>query len=354
MSYCISLRGAYCMKISIYTLGCKANYCDSESMAAIFAAKGHEVELGLCDADVCIINTCSVTKYSDHKSRQAVAKALRISPNAGVYVVGCSAENDSTQFGRYAIAGISGTYGKEELAKKIAAELGGGQNPRRLKSRKRGFVKIQDGCDNYCTYCIVPYLRGISRSRSIDDIVTEAADKSKAASEIVLSGINIAAYGQDLDEKTDLTDLVEALGVVDIPKRLGSLSPTVIDNNLLAAIKTNGIVTQFHMPLQSGSDKILGLMGRRYTAGQYIQKVQLIRKMIPNASITTDVIVGFPGETEEDFGDTVSVVREVGFDKVHTFPFSARAGTKAYDMPSKIDERVIKDRLSRLDTYIKP
>ena len=352
------------MRVCIFTLGCKTNYCDGEAMAARFAAAGHTVSLKPEPADLYIINTCSVTGYSDHKSRQAAAKARRLNSAAKIYVAGCGVQSDAGQFDKYGIAGAVGTGGKVEFVDRIIAGdcLAIARNdeinlslPDKFeepagifKSRKRGFVKVQDGCDNYCTYCIVPYLRGKSRSRGPNSIVAEAAKKAEVCSEVVLTGINLSAYGKDLDPQITLVDLMCLLGSVGVKKRLGSLSPVIIDEQFLTAAAENNFVPEFHIPLQSGSDDILKAMGRRYTAGEYIDKIALIRRSFPAAVITTDVICGFPAETDADHAATVRVLRQLQLNKVHVFPFSSRPGTKAASMDGKVDEKIIKQRADEL------
>jgi len=369
------------MHISIFTLGCKTNYCDSEAMAACLIKAGHTVNLKLEIADVYIINTCSVTSYSDHKSRQAIAKAKKLNQKAKIYVAGCSVEADKSQFERDGITAICGTSGKQEFAERIILDLAnfchgdGGvskiksfgnttvpmtkistdfEEPKGFfKGRKRGFIKIQDGCNNFCAYCIVPYLRGQSRSRSIHSVLAEAVEKASIANEIVITGICISDYGKDLNPPTNLTYLIKRLGEVNAKKRLSSLSPLTINKEFLETCTASDIIPEFHIALQSGSDRMLKAMERRYTVAEFTDAIELIRRggILPpeqQTVITADIICGFPGETEEDHIATRNLLKKLKLDAVHVFPFSVRAGTKAEKMDGKVDDKIIRRRAKEM------
>jgi len=348
------------MKVSIITLGCKVNTCESESIAAKFKSLGHTVSGEFEKADVYVINTCAVTQEAEKKSRQCVARVRKYNQNAKIYVIGCAAEKNPDQFDGKDVTYISGNALKLNVAKlpegKIKTEL-----PTKYENMPysenlltRAFVKIQDGCDNFCTYCIVPYLRGRCRSRDIQDIVNECIQKSEHTQEIVLTGINTSAYGKDLG--LSLVDLVFALSKVNARFRFSSLEVGVIDDGLLSAINEAGnFCPHFHLSLQSGDDGVLKSMNRHYTREEFAQKVKLIRLFMPNACITTDIIVGFPTETDEAFENTLELAKRVQFADIHIFPYSRRQGTKAYSLkplpPDVVDKR--KARLTELKNQLK-
>jgi len=332
----------------------------------LFASAGHTVALKLEVAEVYIINTCSVTSYSDHKSRQAIAKAKKLNPNARIYVAGCSVEADKTQFQKDGITAICGTSGKQEFAERIIKDLVTTsqpivtqeqimpipttfEDPKSIyKGRKRGFVKIQDGCNNFCAYCIVPYLRGRSRSRSIESVIAEATKKAQTATEIVITGININDYGKDFEPQINLTRLIEKLKDVDAQKRISSISPRIITKDFLDICVCSNVIPAFHIALQSGSDKILKAMGRQYTVKEFVSAVTLIRSHYANPIITADIICGFPTETEDDHIATVNLLKELKLDDVHIFPFSVRSGTKAEKMDGKVEDKTITRRAKEM------
>lgn len=349
--------------IAVYTLGCKVNQYDSDVMAAVLAEGGFTVREGLVPADVYIVDTCAVTAEAERKSRQTVGKIMKINPAAEIYVCGCASQNNFAQFARDGVKFISGTKGKSDLARKLVARYSGGEEDgfdkiissdfdtaKRyeedgfpLTSRTRRFIKIQDGCNNFCSYCLVPYLRGRSRSRSLSGVLAEVRAAEVDCNEIVLTGINLSAYGNDIG--TSLSALLTALQSTPLRVRLGSLEAGVIDEKFLDA--TSGLrkfCPHFHLSLQSGDDGVLAAMNRHYTAEQYAEKVALIRRYFPDAALTTDVIVGFPTETEEAFENSRAFCRDtVKFADIHVFPYSSRKGTAAGKMrvlpPETVAER---------------
>ena len=338
--------------VAFLTLGCKVNQYDADAMRAVLDYGG----LRVCDAqdraDVYVINTCAVTAEAERKSRQAVTRILRINPDAEIYVCGCASQNNFSQFARDGVKFISGTKGKLALAEELVKRYGGSDDGffdkivtsdfdtaekyeefrGTLTMRTRHYVKIQDGCNNFCSYCIVPYLRGRSRSRSMSGILREIETAETASREVVLTGINLSAYGKDIG--TSLADLLTALQSCDIRVRLGSLEVGVIDERFLEAAKgMKRFCPHFHLSLQSGDDAVLRNMNRRYTAEEYYDKVALIRQYFPKAAVTTDIIVGYPTESDEAFGNSLAFCKKVGFADMHVFPYSSRKGTVAGKLP---------------------
>lgn len=332
------------MKISVLTLGCKVNECESRSLITQLRKQGAEVTEEAVCADAYIINTCSVTGEADRKSRQLAGKAARLNPNAKIYVVGCSSQNNASPFLKMKnVVYIGGNCGKERILSYIMSDIipekrdfvctlptSFEEMPFPAHEKTRDYIRIQDGCNNFCSYCIIPYLRGRSRSRAISSILEEAANVAKHTREIVLTGIDVSSYGKDTG--TNLTELVRALGDIPVRKRLSSFECNVIDEELLYALKESGFNDHFHMSLQSGSDDVLKSMNRHYTTDKFLQVAEAIRKVFPNAGITTDIIAGFPTETEKDFLKACEFVRKVGFSDMHVFPYSERKGTRAAAM----------------------
>ncbi len=331
------------MVISVFTLGCKTNLYESGQIITELNNAGHTAFHGLKRADVFVLNTCAITREAEKKSRQLVARAKKLNPYARIIVVGCASEKDANQFvGIDGVTFIKGVVGKEKIAavlnatgidvETVPSVYQEGQ--RAAQERTRAFVKIQDGCNNFCSYCIVPYLRGRSRSRKIADVVNEVEACSSA--EVVLIGIDISQFGADTGES--LEKLFCALKDTNKRIRLGSLEARVVTDGLLCALKNVDFCPHFHLSLQSGSDTVLKRMNRKYTTAQYFDAVQKIRNVFPDAAITTDIIVGFCGETEEEFNQTVDFVNKVGFSDIHVFPFSPREGTVAYSWEDTLAE----------------
>ena len=332
-------------KIVVYTHGCKVNQYDSDAMLKILSAV-FDVSDELEMADQYIINTCAVTAEAERKSRQTVTKIMKINPNAKIYICGCASQRDAVQFERDGVVYVSGTDGKIALAKALVSSeefdrtcsdfsisKDYEENDGVLSLRTRHYIKVQEGCNNFCSYCIIPYLRGRSRSRSIDNIKAELDEAVKVAKEIVLTGINLSAYG--LDKGSSLTNLLKEIKDYPVRFRLGSLEVGVIDKEFLeATTMLKDFCPQFHLSLQSGDDTTLKKMNRHYTSKEYEDAVSLIREYYPNGAITTDIIVGFPTETEEQFENCKKFAEKIQFADIHCFPYSSRKGTVAGKLPT--------------------
>ncbi len=349
------------MKVSVFTLGCKTNLYESGQIVTALCDKGYQASQGLVWADVFVLNTCAVTGEAERKSRQAVERARKLNPLCKVVVVGCAAQKNAEQFARLGnVTFVKGVADKVAIVKEIErVGIGVEQLPTQMtesvfaaQERARAFVKIQDGCNNFCSYCIVPYLRGRSRSRRIADVVKEVAEARRA--ETVLIGIDVSQFGKDTGES--LPQLFYALRGINTRLRLGSLEARVVTDELLTALAESNFCPHFHLSLQSGCDSVLRRMNRKYTTSEYYDAVCKIRKVFPQAAITTDIIVGFCGETEEEFAQTEAFVDKVRFADIHVFPYSPREGTVAYgwedvDRETKLRraERLgaIKERLKR-------
>lgn len=333
------------MKVSVFTLGCKVNEVESASIMASLEKLGLEVSDNLCPADIYVLNTCAVTREAEKKSRQLVARAKKYNPEAKIFVCGCASEKDKTPFIDKGVYFVTGARKKEEVVTRISQLLDtedvGLLFPKQTKTR--AFIKIQDGCNNFCSYCVIPYLRGRERSRTVEDILNEIQNSDSP--EIVLNGINISSYGYG---SVTLLNLIEALEPVNKRVRLGSLECGVITEELLSALKRlPDFAPQFHLSLQSGSNGVLKSMNRHYTAEQYLEKCAIIYKYFPSAAITTDIIAGFCTETEEDFEQSVKIIGKAKFARVHAFAFSPREGTAAYKMKD-LAPAVKSQRLHRL------
>ncbi|MGN0817927.1 MAG: MiaB/RimO family radical SAM methylthiotransferase [Candidatus Coproplasma sp.] len=359
------------MRAVVFTLGCKCNEVESASIMAELERCGWEVSDKLSPADIYVLNTCAVTREAERKSRQLISRVRRFNAQAPVYVCGCASEKNREQFERDGVAFIGGAKNKAEIIAAIARDYSLENCPASLgypkQVRTRAFIKIQDGCNNFCSYCIIPYLRGRIRSRTVADVVEEV--RATNSLEVVFTGINISVFGQDTGES--LTGLLTALKDCDKRIRLGSLECGVIDDKFLQACKNlSDFAPQFHLSLQSGSDNVLKAMNRRYTRAQYLEKCKLIYSYFPDAAITTDIIAGFCGETEEDFRDSLSIIGEARLSRVHAFAFSPREGTRAYSLPdipapikarrlhellnegAKAEERYLLKQLSSLQSVV--
>lgn len=348
------------MRAVVFTLGCKVNDVESGSLIRGLEEIGYSVSREIEEADLYILNTCAVTAEAERKSRQTVGKMQKCNPAAKIIVCGCASEKSAAAFtekGVYAAFGAKTKNKILEIVKKEFSEQAGGVyvgedcgriyeemlRPECLKTRN--FVKIQDGCDRFCSYCIIPYLRGRNRSRLLESAAAEILEST--AQETVVTGIDVSAYK---DERArDLADLLLAVKGAKTRIRLGSIEVSLITERFLVAAKqVNNFAPQFHLSLQSGSTAVLKSMNRHYTRGEYLEKCQMIYKTFPNAAITTDIIVGFPTETDEDFLDTLSIVEEAGFSQIHAFPYSPREGTNAYKKYKELPAAVKKERLDRL------
>ena len=340
------------MKAVVFTLGCKVNECESDSLISGLTDLGYEVSDKLVPADLYVVNTCAVTKEAEKKSRQMASRIRKLSKDAKIIFTGCAVQKDPKQFlDKSDEFLLTGVFNKnqilsmlEDKGEKLSPECGAFEELFLTKSlRTRAYVKVQDGCNNFCSYCIIPYLRGRTRSRNPQSVVNEIQQiKPKEA---VINGINLSAYNYD---EITLTGLMVALKGVDCRIRLGSLEVNIIDHEFLQALKKlKDFAPHFHLSLQSGSNAVLNAMNRHYTREEYIEKVNLIREYFPDAAITTDIIVGFPTETEQDFSDSVDIVEKVKFADIHPFPFSPRSGTVAYQMKD-LSPEIKKQRVNKL------
>lgn len=355
---------------TILTLGCKVNQYESESMAELFEKKGYlKVDHTMDVADVYIVNTCTVTNLSDRKSRQFIRRAKRENPDATVAVVGCYSQVAPEEVAN--IEGVDvviGTTERDQIVnlveqacenRELVNVVRNIKNDRTFQrihiednhEKTRSYMKVQDGCNRYCTYCIIPYARGNIRSRTIEDSVKEAEVLAKAGyQEIILTGIHIGSYGYDLGD-CRLIDLIEAIAEVDGIKRirLSSVEPNLITEEFMQrAAATEKVCDHFHLSLQSGSNHVLKLMNRHYTREEYMEKADIIRKYMPNAGLTTDIIVGFPQETQEDFEETLDLVRKVRFSRIHVFQYSKRKNTPAAEFTGQVESSVKKLRSEEL------
>ncbi|MCL2501003.1 MAG: tRNA (N(6)-L-threonylcarbamoyladenosine(37)-C(2))-methylthiotransferase MtaB [Defluviitaleaceae bacterium] len=336
---------------SLYTLGCKVNQCDADALSAKLKENGYIYTSG--KADIYIVNTCTVTQNVDKKSQQAIRRARRHNPAAFIAVCGCMEKGGLTS------ADLTFDTRKPEdlleaLEKRFGAERTQEKNESPRKAwgnageRTRAFLKVQDGCDRYCAYCIVPYVRGAPVSYPLSGILKQVTSLTEQGiKEIVLAGIQLSSYGNDTGD-VYLPALIREIAV-HAPEltrlRLSSLDPWAVSDDFLQAVaQTPALCDHFHLSLQSGCDATLALMNRRYTAADYGKAVDALRKVRPQAAITTDIIVGFPGESADDFNQSLSFAREMGFARIHVFPYSPRKGTKAAEMPDPIPPAVKKAR----------
>ncbi|MFN3974590.1 MAG: tRNA (N(6)-L-threonylcarbamoyladenosine(37)-C(2))-methylthiotransferase MtaB [Dehalococcoidia bacterium] len=349
------------MRIAIETHGCKLNQADSEALARRLQALGHQVVSGCEEAQVYILNTCTVTQTADAKARKALRSAYRRNPKGLIVATGCLAQRDPQ--GLLSIKGVSlvlGNAQKEDIVTQVLALTGGGNpspgstgctsEPPYLLGRTRAFLKIQEGCNQVCAYCIVPKVRGRERSIPLEALVQAVQEReAEGYKEVVLTGTQLGGYGYEWGENGLLALLRALLARTHIPRiRVSSLQPQEVTPPLLEMWSDPRLCPHFHIPLQSGSDAILRRMRRRYTRREFLEAVERIRCRLPVAAITTDIIVGFPGETEQDFQDTVSLCREVGFARVHLFPYSRRPGTSAYHFPEQVSPEVKRQRTAIL------
>lgn len=346
------------MKAAFFTLGCKVNHYETAAMEELFLKAGHEVVPFESPADVYIVNTCTVTMTADKKSRQMIARAHALSPLAPVIAVGCYSEvaRDKVE----ALPGVAAVLGTAQRQKIVEiaenAVLGQSMEPEPLSpfqrrefetlsavadSRTRATLKVQDGCVQFCTYCAIPFARGALKSRSLESCRREFLALAKGGyKEVVLAGIQLSAYGKDLKEGTDLVSLIRLADECGLPRlRLGSLDPNLVDERFCqTSAESKSLCRQFHLALQSGSDTVLARMNRPYTAEQYRREAAMLRAAMPDCSLTTDIIAGFPG-TEQEHCQTMEFVKEMAFARIHVFPYSRRPGTKADSMPGQLTRR---------------
>ncbi|MDR7870184.1 MAG: tRNA (N(6)-L-threonylcarbamoyladenosine(37)-C(2))-methylthiotransferase MtaB [Tissierellaceae bacterium] len=356
-------------KVAFHTLGCKVNQYETEAMEKMFEDNGYTIVNEEEVADVYVINTCTVTNLSDRKSRQFIRRVKKVNADSVVAVVGCysqvAADEVENIEGVDVIIGTSDRNRVVELCEKAKA-----QNQKinivrsiktydefeeinvdDIKSMTRAYIKIQDGCNQFCSYCIIPYARGPIRSRQIYDIIEETEKLANSGfKEVILTGIHIASYGKDLGD-IRLGDVIREIAKVDGIERirLSSVEPNLITEEFMEIlVNSNKVCDHFHLSLQSGSDSILKRMNRKYTTDEFRENVDIIRKYMPNAGITTDIIVGFPGETEEEFEETLKFVKNIGFSRIHVFKYSPRKGTPAAKFEDQIHGSIKSDRSERL------
>lgn len=354
------------MRIAIYTLGCKVNQYETQAMEQELTARGHELVDFEQPADAYIINTCSVTAVSDKKSRQMIRRARKLNPDAIVAACGCYVQTHTDEVLELGIDLVGGTGQRMEFLRQLltAAEKktrvlvddalhrhefeilpAGGQ-----MSRTRAMLKVEDGCRNFCTYCIIPFARGPVRSLPISEAVAQTGQlAAEGYQEVVITGIEISSWGQDLDGEKSLMDLLEAVSAAagEMRLRLGSLEPRTITADFCRrAAKLTNLCPHFHLSLQSGCDETLRRMNRRYDTERFYKSVTLLREFFPGVAITTDLITGFPGETEEEFQKTLDFIRRCEFAQIHVFPYSVRPGTRAAAM-EQLPKSVKEERAAR-------
>ena len=341
------------MKVAIYTLGCKVNQYETQAMEQELRRRGHEVVDLSADADAYVVNTCSVTAVSDQKSRQIIHRAKKQHPEAVVAVCGCYSQTHAEEVGRLEVDLIAGTGDRTGFLDLLEQAVGEKRHieaidqsfERRvfevlpaggMASRTRAMLKVEDGCVNFCTYCIIPYARGPVRSAPLETAVTQAAQlAAEGYREIVLTGIEISSWGRDLKNGKSLIDLLEAIcaAVPGVRVRLGSLEPrTITEEFCRRAAALPNLCPQFHLSMQSGCDATLKRMNRKYDTARFYESVELLNRFFDRPAVTTDLITGFPEETEEEFAQTLDFIRRCGFAQMHIFPYSVRPGTPAAKM----------------------
>lgn len=344
------------MKISVLTLGCKVNKYESDSIIFELNKRGHEASDKMEWADVYIINTCAVTNEAEKKSRQMIERARKFNPNAKIAVMGCASQNRPEQFADRNVDIVIGTANKmkivdmldEKKTEQFVLPTEYEDDMYSQQTLTRAFLKIQDGCNNFCTYCIIPYLRGRSRSRELSSIVAEVEKLPDEVKEVVLVGIDVADF--KVGEEKALGVLLKRLDVFGKRLRLSSMEDNLVDENFmqeLSAVKN--FCPHFHLSLQTGCDEVLKKMNRKYTTEEFEQSVNLIRKYFPLAGITTDVIVGFPTETDKNFEDTMKFIEKIKFSQLHIFPYSKREGTAAAKLYKDLPGAVKSERVKRLE-----
>lgn len=352
------------MKFNIVTFGCKVNQYESNMMKEKMLSSNFFYEENMSDANIIIVNTCSVTNVADKKCLKMIRKIKREYPNALLVVAGCSSQNNQNVYEALDIDILLGNKDKSKIAELIKEYLDTEKkyvkfyNERDLEfedmlindyNHVRAFVKIEDGCDNFCSYCIIPFVRGSVRSKDFDTVIKEAKLLTEHGhKEIVLTGIHTGHY---MSNNHDLTDLINELSKIDdlLRIRISSIEITELNDKFLEMLKINKkVCNHLHIPLQAGSDEILKRMNRKYDLAYYEEKINKIRSIRPDISITTDIIVGFPYETDELFSETLEFSKKINFSKIHVFPYSIRVGTAAASMPNQVDEVTKKVRVKKL------
>lgn len=344
------------MKFAFYTLGCKTNQYETQAMEHLLLEKGHEIGSFEEACDGYVINTCSVTAVADKKNRAVIRRCRRDNPQAVIAVCGCYSQHDPEAVRALGIDVIGGSGQRQAFVEMLLDAAGEKRHEEQLdnalgrrefeclpagglEERTRAMLKVQDGCVNFCTYCIIPYTRGPIRSAPLEVAVAQAKElAARGYREIVLTGIEIAGWGQDQPGKPELALLVEEIckAVPDLRIRLGSLEPRVVTEDFCRRLSVfSNLCPQFHLSMQSGSDTVLSRMKRKYDTARYYQSVELLRKFFPECAVTTDMIVAFPGETEEEFAESLAFIRKCAFADMHIFPYSRRPGTPADKMPGQ-------------------
>ncbi len=358
------------MKVKFLTLGCKTNQYESNSMEQSFISHGYEITDTLDDADIYVVNTCSVTNVAERKSRQMLRRAKDKNKDIIVVACGCYAQvakNELESLPEIDI--VLGTNEKNNIIDAVEDFI---KNKNKISLTSdvlhqeeyqefgtttyteltRAVIKIQDGCDRFCTYCIIPYARGKVRSRKKDEIIKEIeANVKNGIQEVVLTGIHIASYGKDFEEDYGLIDLLEDINKIEDLKRIrfGSIEPKYMTEDVVERLKKlDKLCDHFHLSLQSGSNDTLKRMNRRYTTEEFKESVNLLRNAFKNVALTTDVIVGFPGETEEEFNETYNFLKDINFYEMHVFKYSPRRGTAAEKMPNQVDGEIKEERSKKL------
>jgi len=357
-------------KVAFYTLGCKVNQYETEAMLEMFEKDGYEHVNSEDYADVYVINTCTVTHMSDRKSRQYIRRMKKVNPDALIAVVGCYSQVSPEEILDIdEVNLVMGTNDRRNIVEEIknldlSKKISTVDDIMKIKEfeeieisqtndKTRAFMKIQDGCDRYCSYCIIPYARGRVRSRDIKSVVDEAENLVKNGyKEVVLTGIHVASYGKDLKEdQLTLLDVIKKLSQIDGLERirLSSVEPILFTDEFVNEISTNKkLCPHYHLSLQSGCNETLNRMNRRYTTKEYKEIVDRLREAIPNVAITTDIIVGFPGETDEEFASTYNFLKEIELTQMHVFKYSIRKGTPAATMGDQVDPQIKHDRSEKL------
>lgn len=356
------------MKIAFYTLGCKTNQYETQAMERLLCEQGHEICSFEDDCDCYIVNTCSVTAVADKKNRAIIRRCRREHPQAILGVCGCYSQHAAQAVRELEVDVVGGSGGRQQFLEDLLAaaqsrtyqeHLDNALRRREfevlpaggLQERTRAMLKVQDGCTNFCTYCIIPYTRGPIRSAPPETAVAQAKQLEQAGyREIVVTGIEIAGWGKDLPGKPPVWLLIAEIckAVPALRIRLGSLEPRIVTEEFAAALSGfQNLCPQFHLSMQSGCDTVLARMKRKYTTEEYMESLERLRNAFPGCAITTDMIVGFPGETEEEFEESLSFIRQCRFADMHIFPYSRRPGTPAAEMPGQLPNAVKEERSRR-------
>ena len=356
------------MKIAFYTLGCKTNQYETQAMERLLCEQGHEICSFEDDCDCYVINTCSVTAVADKKNRAIIRRCRREHPQAILGVCGCYSQHAAEAVKELEVDVVGGSGGRQQFLEDLLAaaqsrtyqeHLDNALRRREfevlpaggLQERTRAMLKVQDGCTNFCTYCIIPYTRGPIRSAPLETAVAQAKQLEQAGyREIVVTGIEIAGWGRDLPGKPPVWLLIAEIckAVPQLRIRLGSLEPRIVTEEFVTALSGfQNLCPQFHLSMQSGCDTVLARMKRKYTTEEYMESLERLRNAFPGCAITTDMIVGFPGETEEEFEKSLSFIRQCRFADMHIFPYSRRPGTPAAEMPGQLPNAVKEERSHR-------